>query len=628
MILVGKQGLWMAAMLLGVAGPLAAAESAPPAESPVTARAARPRVVPPGVAPPSVVVNPAPTGFVPPAEGPVAFRRDRIPLDADAIEGLSKHLEKLARGLDAETAAERRGAAQMLALALALDPGNANARNVLAQYVKDRHEPDVDDGQLLKARAAVWRYMSWLGSPEAGDEARALADCLIDVLIVSDPTDPRVESLRGQGEKGAWAGWVSPVSAYEAGKPEMPDLPGTPPDRPAGAQVVKLAKAEVDVPLWRNVGVAPADSWQLLPAPLEMKAKYVGNEEPGSRRIRVRIGGSEESYLFDKMSRSIQALLETTYPDVPAGLEISIGGAALSQSIRSKKRVSISAPAAVLASAAITGREPDAVVLGQIDGNGDYKMPTRFWDQLLSLGEGGGRRLVVPADAASDLSSMLALEKPGFFMGYEVVLATNFKEVIELSAATSEGPVAVARADFKAIRERCGDQDVRQYIGNSFVRGRLAELLQKAPYHYSARMLMTQALGNRPTSVTRQILAAELRRALEPMTWIATDESGVVGFSALNSEKLARIDQSYDSCKALVDGLERYAEKKDLDLVERANAAVLTLRSIKKAARGRGEYYDAIYETGKAQREVASIYQEVVRLLAAEAGDLPRAAED
>ena len=66
-------------------------------------------------------------------------------------------------------------------------------------------------------------------------------------------------------------------------------------------------------------------------------------------------------------------------------------------------------------------------------------------------------------------------------------------------------------------------------------------------------MLMTQALGNRPTSVTRQILAAELRRALEPMTWVATDETTIVGFSALNSAMLARVDQSYDSCKALVE---------------------------------------------------------------------------
>ena len=40
---------------------------------------------------------------------------------------------------------------------------------------------------------------------EAGDD-QALADFLIDVLIVSDPTDPRVESLRGQGEKDI--GWM------------------------------------------------------------------------------------------------------------------------------------------------------------------------------------------------------------------------------------------------------------------------------------------------------------------------------------------------------------------------------------------------------------------------------------
>ena len=61
--------------------------------------------------------------FVPPAEGPIAFRLDKIPLDKEVIEGLAKQLETLARGFKAEKAADRRGAAQMLALAMALDPG-------------------------------------------------------------------------------------------------------------------------------------------------------------------------------------------------------------------------------------------------------------------------------------------------------------------------------------------------------------------------------------------------------------------------------------------------------------------------------------------------------------------------
>ena len=69
--------------------------------------------------------------FALPAEGPVAFRRDRVPLDVDTMGKLSMQLVVLAKGVAGATPMERRGAAQMLAMAIALDPGNARARRVL-----------------------------------------------------------------------------------------------------------------------------------------------------------------------------------------------------------------------------------------------------------------------------------------------------------------------------------------------------------------------------------------------------------------------------------------------------------------------------------------------------------------
>ena len=129
--------------------------------------------------------------FAPPAEGPVAFRRDRLPLDADTMATLSRQLVTLAQGLDAETAVNRRAAAQMLALATALDPGNGKAREVLAGFQNGSHPPAADAEQLEKSRERVWQDIAWLETPEAGGEGQALAACLADVLVVSDPKTPR-----------------------------------------------------------------------------------------------------------------------------------------------------------------------------------------------------------------------------------------------------------------------------------------------------------------------------------------------------------------------------------------------------------------------------------------------------
>ena len=45
-------------------------------------------------------------------------------------------------------------------------------------------------------------------------------------------------------------------------------------------------------------------------------------------------------------------------------------------------------------------------------------------------------------------------------------------------------------------------------------------VMQDFPFHVSAKMLLIQASGNRPLLVARPVLAAEIRRALEPMAWL------------------------------------------------------------------------------------------------------------
>ena len=74
--------------------------------------------------------------FVPPAEGPVPFRRDKLPVDVDTMTALSRQVTVLAEAEAGETAEQRRAVAQMAALALALDPSNRQARDLVAAAEK------------------------------------------------------------------------------------------------------------------------------------------------------------------------------------------------------------------------------------------------------------------------------------------------------------------------------------------------------------------------------------------------------------------------------------------------------------------------------------------------------------
>jgi hypothetical protein len=579
--------------------------------------------------------------FAPPAEGPVAFRRDKLPLDADAMGVLSKQIETLARGLNPETPEDRRGAAQMLALAMALDPANARARDLLAAYQEGRHRPNAEADQLERGHARIWQTIAWLETPEAGDQGQALASCLKDVIIISDPKHPKSAELRSTGEKGAWQGWVPGIAAYKkneiaAQMEEVDDKPVPAPTevKPDLAETgLKLATAEVNTMLWRKIEAGNEIDWMLGAFPFKMTAQIASAEEGAvsnqgivsdggdkkvHHRFSVRIGSGGDHEIFNRTNRMLESLLLKTYGKMPADLRISISSKEFEASLESKRKQSITAAAAVLASSAVTGVEPTGIILGQIDETGAYKLPTGFWDQLHSLGKGQGGRLILPVDAMSYLMSLLALERPGFFMEYEVLLATDFKQLLELSAKQPEGSLASALAKFSEIRDKAGTQDVRQYIANKFVRDRMALVLQDAPFHASSKMLMIQAAGNRPTLVARSVLAAELRRAIAPIGALSVIED-----FRFDTMKVAKYDEIYEACRAKVDGLIRYAEKNDRALIERTQSLVISVRTVDRAIRERGEEHLVMERANTAQRALRRMYRDVAQELAVEAGDEP-----
>jgi hypothetical protein len=558
--------------------------------------------------------------FAPPAEGPVAFRRDRIPLGVDGMARLSEQLGELAAALRGRTPTERRTAAQMLALALALDPANAEARVLLGDYKDDRHSPPEDRRLLETSRARIWQLIAWLETPEAGADAHALAACLKDVITVADPKNPKSEALRQQGEKGAWAGWIPDVSAYEkkdlvkVPKPEVPEAP----DETLDPVEVLLDGAEVLTPLWQRSETDRNAAWVLAPAPLRMTAKLAkqGYEVEVTPPFSVMVGESSEPGSLNKLARWLVDFLKQQHGDLPPGIQVRIDSPEFQKSLQSGKRQSVSAAAAVLASSAVTGREPDAIIIGQIDEDGAFKLPTRFWYQLQALDKGKGRRLVLPAEAAEYLPSILAMEKPEFFFEHEVLLAKDFKTLVEMSAKSPKEPLASATANFQEIRNRAGATGVRTYIDNSFVKQRLAAVLQDFPTHVSAKMLLTQASGSRPYWVSRKVLAAELRRALESAAPI-TERNQVNPLEATN------VGRVYELCRQNVDALERYTERKDRDLLEQAQAVTVAMRDLDRVSRSRGDDYTVTTATVEANRKLTTLYKTVMEKLATETGEAP-----
>lgn len=522
--------------------------------------------------------------FAVPAEGPVAFRRDRVPLDTEAMAQLSNQLAILADETDGSTPEVRRGAAQMLALSLGLDPSNKRARAMLGEFETGSHRPVADRDKVKIFRTRIWRDMGWLESSEAGVDGLALADCLKDVLAVSDPKDARSEEWLTHGEQGAWDGWIPELVSYQdraavdrGRKPQSAEAP--PGDM---KPKIRLANASVMVPLWNTKAQSEPPNWVQDLAPLQMTAGASEDGDGSVEPFSIRIGAAAEGGQFDRLQPVLRQNLLKQHGKLPVGCWVVIDSPELEASILSNKRHSISAAAAVLASAAISGRSPDAAIIGTLDASGAFKLPSEFWQQLRSIISGNGSRLILPADAAEVLPSMLALEKPQFFLDHEVLLASDFKQLLDLSAGKQEDALASASAQFQQIREKSQGQPLGQYLANSFIRRRLADLAQAAPYHYSARMLAIQGAGNRPAFVTRDVLVSELQRAIKPMDWLIKHS-----YEAFTSEETARIGGTFETCRAEVERLSRYSNTTDRVMVDRALEMVNLIRGLDRAAKAR-----------------------------------------
>jgi len=526
--------------------------------------------------------------FVAPAEGPIAFRRDQVPLDQATMAEISKILGTLAKGLETKGATELRGAAQMLALATALDPSNVFARELITNLESGTHQPVSNPEEIAKYQAKIWQYIGWLETPEAGPQGQALAACLSDIITISDPIHPRAAQLQTAGERGAWNGWVASTAAFEA-KPiaELNEPSTTDPAEPlVESNAITLQEARVSTPLWRKIATDEPTKWQLVCTPLQMTVKPSTTEEGAPAEFSLVIRQPETSEQTPQLAISLMKLLEKHHGTPPRGRSVRIFSNAKSATIPSE---SISAAVAVLGSAAITGREPNATILGKITPDEAFEITPEFWNQLRDLPPGDGTRLILPTAATSYLSAFLALEKPQFFFDYEVMLASNFRELLELSAKNQDAPMAGISTKFQEIHGKIGNQKVGQYVANPHIRRRLAELSNEAPNHASAKMLATQAAGNRPTEIPQAVLVSELQSAISPIASIVDGS-----FQLWDPDRAAQLDKlssTYDTCRTKLEAIARYARKEDKDLIVKVREMVVLARTLDRAARARGEPY-------------------------------------
>ena len=565
--------------------------------------------------------------FVPPTEAMPPFRRDKLPIDTDAMVSLSQTMTLLSRSVSMAEAPQLRAAAQALALALALDPANSAARDILSSISGRKSLGNPDPKDLTHAKDQVWQLNKWLASPEAGNDGNLLAALLGDAAAALDPEHPAASEWSESGERGKWDGWVAPVTAFEKRKPiEKPGIANNDPNSPKPVPNNKLSfelkstSASIGAVLYDYQ--PNTDTFILGPVALSMEAKSNSVSEEGEQhRENLRIDVScVEAVRWDvseKVSKPIlNALAELHNVDknqLPqADIRISTGKAG-TYSIR-RNGEDMTGPGFILANSALTGIAPEAVFIGRFDSEAKkLELPNFFWQKLTTLVNAPGGRLVVPAAAGEYLAALLAMEKPEFFMKYEVLLASSPEEAIRLCAMKPDPELAAILARFKEIKDKSDTAALGSYLDNVHVRKRLVEIFQSAPYHLSAKLLAIQGAGSRPHFVEKKILAAEILAAFDPL-----NEYAEMDLLEMNKQKIDAMETALEVSRERLGGIERYAEMRDKELIKAPADVIIDLRMMIRVIRDRRELWektDDISRTHSAFRNTNRILRRDLALL-------------
>ncbi len=544
--------------------------------------------------------------FLPPTGKLSPFRRDRLPINDQAIGSLSSRLLTVTSASPYETPEHRRAVAKALALALALNPKNAEAESALNKLIEGEKPDSTDQEKIDREKKNIWTSLEWLASPEAGQDGNILAALVGETVANIFPTDPKAASFNSKPEHAAWNGWVEELDSFKKApvvEPEPKEEEKKEEEKPELAETKPIEKPKYDPKAGMVLNDAKISTvllmydekkslWVHKVVPLEMRSNNhpkddEGNDEYG---FRIRISSSSDDYwqMQEEISNPVRDQLSKTLGQLPERGQVRIRMDEDKNYPFRRNRAAITGPAFVLANAALTGAAVDGIVVGEIDKSGKLKLPAFFWRSLMELAESSGGRLIIPASAEPMFINLLALEKPEFFFKYEVLVASSLDELTTLASKEPSAKHAEIYSKFKIIKDTSAGKVMGTYLNNKIVRERLQEIVTQAPYHLSSKVLLTYGSVSRPRYLTREALAAEIWRKVDVISEIAKYED----FYGINSNQLSKLNELYEQMRDDLRDLERYTDSRNSDILKQAKDVVASVRGFGREFEGRAEMWE------------------------------------
>lgn len=525
--------------------------------------------------------------YISPDESKELFKVEKIPLQVDSMRELSKHLTALACREQDDSSTQRRGTAQMLAVAMRLNSANQLARETDQAMRKNESVTAPAPDAILKAKSRLRFFQRWLSNPDAGTDANALA------LYIADATRVLNTETLNAAEQANWsnilpAPTVEPAPAVDKTPPPVIAIPDKPPvtDKTSEESPYKISELTVMMPLtmdtltkYKDANDRNKEKIRRTSGNSTTPVKLSIEQQKGPLSLTTTSSlapgnGPNDKVGFRKALLALQTRLGTSAAN--AKVNVTIGNRSSSQYSASNDSAAAAAVELMLAaSKAGINLRPDLHLCAAIDSQGKLHLPKNFWSVMKALRAKNGTtgRLIIPKASMGILTQILVFGEPEFFTRWEVIGVDTIEQALTYAAVDTDPKVAEAEQLFLSIRNLSNKEPVTKITVNKAVRTRLSEISSLTPDHLSAQLLLLQGGGKRPIRLNSLGIAHEIYPSIKKMT------SSLAQVNKDNP-KPSDIIKIHEAARADLDPLQRLISSSDNAFYKQALDIANDLRSL------------------------------------------------
>ena len=465
------------------------------------------------------------------------FQLEKIHLPQHRMQQLGKSLAIIALRKHDSSPIQQQATARLLLLAMQLDPQNKRPQEINQALAAGKNPPASADHLITKCTADIQNLQSLLSKPQARAEANQLARYLKDACKTLRPdTSKHQDSANWKGVLPALSAYKTPIKNIPQAPPK-PNKASPPPPKPTPAKksAPRFHLIEQSIYLPISIEKKNEDLEALL---ADDQDPEKGEEQEASETVKAMTLASMILKLNPcQPEEATKPFISLSYSDVPM-LELD---PLIKQLIkgrhsilphfkgvinfpdgnhRSGNQLALAGPLALMLEASLANSplRDDLCLLADINAKGDVIEPDNFWELLTALRQvSHGGRLIVSAESAEIMQQLLVYKEPEFFTQWEVFSVSNIDQALAAAIEQSSADLSKASELFASFQELSSNKTLTQLAADHNIRPALDEMVQLAPEHLSANMLLLQGGGKRPTHLSERALRLELRPLIDEL---------------------------------------------------------------------------------------------------------------